>query len=79
MKAYLVGYDRVKYRRDSKPMSDLFQVIFAVGQKGEPMLRREDCEALVFYAAFMGREVAKGADAGSAGETSGCYYYVHDN
>ena len=26
------------------------------------MLKREDCEALVFYAAFMGREVAKGAD-----------------
>ena len=26
------------------------------------MLKREDCEALVCYAAFMGREVAKGAD-----------------
>lgn len=26
------------------------------------MLIREDCEALVFYALFMGREVAKGAD-----------------
>ena len=26
------------------------------------MLKREDCEALVFYASFMGREVAKGAD-----------------
>lgn len=26
------------------------------------MLKREDCEALVLYAAFMGREVAKGAD-----------------
>ena len=26
------------------------------------MLKREDCEGLVLYAAFMGREVAKGAD-----------------
>ena len=26
------------------------------------MLKREDCEALVFYAAFMGREVAQGED-----------------
>ena len=26
------------------------------------MVKYEDCEALVFYAAFMGREVAKGAD-----------------
>ena len=26
------------------------------------MLKREDCEALLFYAALMGREVAKGAD-----------------
>lgn len=26
------------------------------------MLKHEDCEALVRYAAFMGREVAKGAD-----------------
>ena len=31
-------------------------------QKGEPMLKYEDCEALLFYAAFMGREVAKGED-----------------
>ena len=26
------------------------------------MLRREDCEALVFYAKLMGMEVARGAD-----------------
>ena len=26
------------------------------------MVKYEDCEALVFYAALMGREVAKGAD-----------------